>query len=374
MSSKLRDKKLKAIPMNQPMGEFYVAVFDYQTLIDISYSDIREIESDLDTYIGIQREIKENRVSEIGRFTNTIDATFPTSIVVAVPGDCAEYDDDSGCLRIYETEDTPFESIAKILDGQHRIEGLKEYKGEASFDLSVTVFVEADIADQAYIFATVNLAQTKVNRSLVYDLLDYSKARSPQKTCHDIAVGLDRYPKSPLYKMIKRLGRATPGRSGETLSQAVVVGALLPLLSREPVDDRDLLLRGKRIRSATDDELMRTPFRNLFIDEKDDQIAAIVMEFFRAVSRRWPVAWRSRERGDILPRTNGFRALMRLFKDSYLHLAGQDSIGRVVREDEFFEILEKCQLRDADFNVDNFVPGSAGENLLYRTLKEQCWV
>jgi hypothetical protein len=46
------------------------------------------------------------------------------------------------------------------------------------------------LATQASLFSTVNLAQTKVNRSLVYDLHDYAHTRSPEKS-HDVAIALD---------------------------------------------------------------------------------------------------------------------------------------------------------------------------------------
>lgn len=365
--------EVRAIPMVQPMGEFYVAVFSHSQLRDISYADIRELERDLDNYIGIQRKLSADRAKDISKFAHTVDATFPTSIVVAIPGECVEYEESRGILRIQPTDNYRLDGIAKILDGQHRIEGLRDYQG-GSFDLSVTVFVEADIADQAYIFATVNLAQTKVNRSLVYDLLDYSKARSPQKTCHDIAVALDYYEDSPLYNMIKRLGTATPGRSGETISQAVFVGELLPMVTNDRVGDRDKLLRGKKLKKSDLSDLPKYPFRNLFIEEKDDDIAAIVMEFFRAVEHTWPKAWASREKGNMLPRTNGFRAFMRLMKDCYLHLVPRENIGQFVGQSDFQGILHRSRLKDSDFNTEEFLPGSTGENRLYKMLKEDCQV
>jgi len=35
----------------------------------------------------------------------------------------------------------------------------------SDFDVNVSIFVDADIADQATVFATVNLAQTKVTEA-----------------------------------------------------------------------------------------------------------------------------------------------------------------------------------------------------------------
>lgn len=371
----LRENKIvfQALPMIQPMGEFFVGVMDYQDLIDISYADIRALRRDLDEFMGIQRVLSDSRVQEISKFVGTVDATFPTSVVLSLPGDCFSYDSQSGEVELSEAEGIPFGKMAKILDGQHRIEGLKGC-GREVFQLPVTVLVESDVADQAYIFATVNLAQTKVNRSLVYDLLDYSKSRSPQKTCHEIAVGLDSYEKSPFFEQIKRLGRATPGRSGETLSQAVIVNALLPLISTDAVTDRDRLKRGKSLRRARGKELSKAPLRNHFVDERDGDIAQILLSFFNAVKHKWPVAWASREKGQMLPRTNGFRAFMKFFKDVYLHLVTDLESPPKLSEPDFSKILERIELVDRDFNTERYPPGSAGETALYKDLKDQARV
>lgn len=110
----------------------------------------------------------------------------------------------------------------------------------------MAIFIGADISQQANIFSTVNLAQTKVNKSLAYDLADLAKYRSPQKTCHMISVMLDSREDSPFYQRIKRLGVKTQGRVQlEPLTQAVFVEALMKFISAEPMKDRDLLQRKK---------------------------------------------------------------------------------------------------------------------------------
>ena len=93
------------------------------------------------------------------------------------------------------------------------------------------------------LFSIVNLAQTKVNRSLVYDLFSLARSRSPEKTCHEVVVALDKMDESPFHHRIKRLGVATEGRFGETLSQATVVKGILPYITNDPLADRDI---GKR--------------------------------------------------------------------------------------------------------------------------------
>jgi DGQHR domain-containing protein len=357
--------------VTQPIGEFFIGVIPSKALIEISYADVRTIENDLDQYLGIQRKLSPSRVKDLKDYVHSIDATFPTSIVLAVDMECADWDESNKVLTLRETESTEYEKIAKILDGQHRIEGLKEYEKD-DFDLNVTIFVDADIADQANIFATVNLAQTKVNKSLVYDLYDYSRSRSPQKTAHDVVVAIDRIKGSPFYQMIKRLGFATPGRSDETLTQAAIVETLLKnFISSTPREDRNTLIRGKALRAVDNKELEKLPFRNLFINEDDRAITQNVLEFFSAVEEKWPNAWKNKkEKGNILPKPKGDRALFRFLRVAYVDLAST-RIGRIVEKEEYLRILSQINLTDDDFRTELFPPGTSGESELYKRLMQE---
>lgn len=368
--------RVRVLRVDQPIGEFYLGVMCWRDLVIVSEADMRKLDTELDRYVGIQRKLSGERVQDIARFVESVDATFPSSVVLAVRGECATYDEQTRELVLHAGvdeatgEEIPLEGVAKILDGQHRVAGLAKFSRE-TFDVPVSIFVNADIADQAYVFATVNLAQTKVNKSLVYDLLDYAKARSPQKSCHEIAVALDQLESSPFRGLIKRLGTATPGRSGETLAQATVVGALLPFISRAPEDDRYKLAKGKQV-SIDRRDYPLTPFRHIWAAERDELIVEILLEFFSAVQARWPTAWDSRERGDILPRTNGFRAMMRFLKNIYLNLRPEPQIeDSVIPQGKYADILRGIDLKDADFNSMRFLPGTSGETLLHRTLREQ---
>lgn len=367
-----------AIQVKQPIGVFYLASIPAKDLVDISWADLRHMEQELDRYVGIQRELKADRVAEIGKFVNSIDATFPTSVVLAVKGACATFDEKRGTLTLHAGIDEttgdhiPLERVANILDGQHRVEGLKSLNEHETFDVPVSIFVDADIADQAYIFATVNLAQTKVNKSLVYDLLDYAKARSPQRSAHEIVVALDSAEKSPFYKKIKRLGTSTPGREPgtETLAQATVVNSILPLISRDPETDRFELAKGKKL-SLRDINYESTPLRHLWIKERDTEIARILFEYFLAVKERWPRAWISQEKGAMLARTNGFRAFSKYFKLVYLRehpeMVEDDP---VVARTKYSKYFARVKLDDEDFNVTNFHPGTGGETSLFKQLRE----
>lgn len=360
--------------LQQPIGEFYVAQIAHNDLLQICDFDVRRIlvEREVETYLGIQRPLVKGRVAELHQYVNSIDATFPTGIIIAVPEASVSIDEDKSTMTLSNVMDVDDEAdriywrrIARVLDGQHRLAGLERFKGEA-FDLSVTIFVGLDISDQAMIFATVNLAQTKVNSSLVYDLYALAKHRSPERTCHEIAVALDRNERSPFYKRIKRLGVATPGKTQATLSQATVVNRILAHMSDNPALDRDWLRRGRHLAAPSPEEHNRLIFRSHFLKGEDFQIADIVWNYFEAVAKRWPVAWASTGRGDILPRTNGYRALMRLLRYAYRYFTQGDE---VIETQQFSSLFEKVR-RDA-FTVSEFDPGTSGETKLFKILFEE---
>ncbi len=310
--------------------------------------------------------MNDARVRDLQKYVTFYDATFPTSIIIAVDADAVSFSDErremtlSNVIRGTREESILFRQIARVLDGQHRIAGLSEYNGP-EFDLNVTIFVGIDIAQQAQIFSTVNLEQTKVNKSLAYDLFELASSRSPQKTCHNVVVALDQDATSPFYRRIKRLGAATTGRIGETLTQATFVEALLKLISTDPRQDRDILLRHRQIPLATTQELTVLPLRNLFIKGEDLSIAKIMWNYFEAVRTRWPTAWSSSSRGYILNRTNGFRALMRVFRPIYLTLGHP---GDIVDHTKYEALFQLMAITDEDFHISNFLPGSSGEAAL----------
>jgi DGQHR domain-containing protein len=367
---------IAVLKARQPIGEFFVGVLDSKRLCDITYFDVRRImrEREFETYLGIQRPLNEKRVREIQEYVQTADACFPTAVILSVDAKCAEYDEKNGLLTLTNYEDPDdsaksifYRQIAKVIDGQHRIEGLKNYSG-SRFDVNVSIFVDIDVAEEAYIFSTVNLAQTKVNKSLAYDLFDLARSRSPQKLCHNIAVALDKDQKSPFYQKIKRLGVATEGRFNETLTQATFVEALIGYISLKPVHDRDLYVRGKQPLKAGAQESRLLIFRNMMIDKRDLQIADVVWNYFDAVRSKWPTAWASTGSGMVLNRTNGFRALMRFLRPAYLFLVGP---GEVPTRAQFDKVFQRIQMNDDQFTTDRFPPGTSGEVALYNALKTE---
>jgi len=308
--------KFPCLEVVQPIGIFYIGTMNSRDVVAISYADIRQINKrrDIEIVSGIQRELSATRVRELKQYVRTIDASFPTSIILAIKSSAASYDGNSRTMTVESKENT-----ALIIDGQHRIKGFEDYAGP-NFELNVTLFVDMDPEDQALVFATINLKQTKVSKSLAYDLFEFAKDRSPQKTCHNIARLLNSEEGSPFKDRIKILGVAT-GKPHETLTQATFIDRLIHYISDNPLQDRDTIQRRGKLMHAEGPNIRRLIFRNMFIDNQDAEIARIIFNYFQAVSLRWPEAWPIKKEGNVLNRTTGFGALMRFLRPAYLKIA-----------------------------------------------------
>jgi len=388
--------KLPYIEVTQPIGSFYLTKMTWSDLLSIAEADIRRIEQEnqqtasLDTYLGIQREVNKSRVKEIGEYVRTFDATFPTSIILAIQSETVMNDTEEVRLSDYETlsKDPKLEDrqniffsdgflhvrrskgIANILDGQHRLEGLRsgftdslEFNDNAkNFELNVTIFLDIDVDYQAQIFSVINKAQTKVNKSLVYDLYDYAKSRSPQKTAHDIVRVLNRMEDSPFFRRIKILGKATD-KGNETIAQATFVELIIGYISTDPMMDRHLLKNKSKLPSTTSDK--KLVFRRFFAVQKDEVILNILWNFFTAVAQRWPESWNNITRGNILNKSTGIIALMRLLRD-FINIDNFDAGYEV---SWYRGILDVIAIADGTFTTDKYIPGSSGQSFLYKEMR-----
>jgi DGQHR domain-containing protein len=350
--------------LTQPIGKFYIGVMDARDLVEISYADIRRLEMrDVEEYLGIQRTLSNSRVKELTQYVHTVDATFPTSVILAVSSEHVQYSEELHRMVLPR-----FDSVAKIIDGQHRIAGLKNYRGSDPFMMNVTIFVDMDIEDQALVFSTINLSQTKVSKSLVYDLYAFAKSRSPQKTSHNIVRLLNKQAGSPFNGKIKVLGVATAGERGETLTQAAFVSRLLPYITDDAMRDRDLLKRGEELPDIPTDRREDLIFGQMFIEERDEDIALVLYNYFGAIKRRWTTAWSNSAPGNILNRTTGFAGFMRFLGVAY----EMYKIPGTVPPVEFFDkVFASSTIKESDFTPASFPPGGTGESRLANRLSEE---
>lgn len=361
--------EIDAIKITQPIGDFYYGKIDAELLCQIAEADVRRLEDDdreIESYLGIQRPLKKNRVKEINDYITTIDATFPNSIIVAINEDeDIDITWNNNKLTI-EFPDEKRTKIANILDGQHRLAGFNEqsfkfedFDGEKKdFELLITIFLNADMSVQAKVFSMVNQNQTKVNKSLVYDLESLSKSRSPWRTSHLIAVYLNSLEDSPFNRRIKRLGVKSKKDEVEPLTQAAFVENLVKLISPIPQEDRNYILgKDKGIFSfskrkpahMSSEDLRKYPFRKIFFEDKDELILKTVLEYFIAVQKVWPLSWDKNNSESVLNKTVGLIALMRLLGVILSFKNFDKAISDSISNEDFIDILESTRISEDYF-------------------------
>jgi DGQHR domain-containing protein len=384
----MKEIKIKALEITQPIGSFYCGVIDAALLKEITYSDVRRLENnddrELDNYIGIQRPLSESRMRQIKKYIYNIDATFPNSIIVSISGRDVKWDANTSTFTIIY-DDNNKSDIAKILDGQHRISGFTDDNccfvaddgNKQAFELLVTIFVDSDLSTQANIFATVNMAQTKVNRSLVYDLESLAIARSPEKTCHDIAVLMNSQQDGPFFRRIKRLGVATPNVKDELLTQALFVNNIIKLISPDVISDRNYYLsqvkggsnkNNYKLSGTAIEDKMKYPFRDSFLSGNDQVIALNIFNFFSAVNELWPKSWNKENKPSVLNKSIGFIALCRILKVLMAKVFEVEGVNgeRIISVDEFYEMLDGGVLDEEVF--EKLEPTSKTAGLLYKKI------
>lgn len=347
---------IPVMELTQPLGSFYVGKVPAADLRKIAAADTRrKVDREIEVYTGIQRELSRKRQKEIHQYIGTYDASFPNSFIIAVKAEDI-VEPQNGELKVRAGE-----SVANIIDGQHRLSGFTDANSD-DFDLIVSVFVDLPVEDQAMLFATINLKQTKVTSSLVFDLFEETKLRSPQKTCHNIAKSLNSDPGSPLYRQIKPLGRRTDEYVGK-LTQATVVQRLLPYVCKNPDIVRDMIKRSVPL--DVDDPINADClFWGYFCENKDWAILKVMLNYFSAIAVVFSEDWESEE--SPLSRTIGYSALMRLLEP--LFRLGQAETPPTL-EQSFFEKRFLRARSLAPFRFDAYPASGAGETKLFRALE-----
>lgn len=342
--------KLPLLEITQPVGTFYVGKMNSGRLIRIAKTVRRDKSG------GIQRSLSEERSRAIAKYCLDPDAAFPTPIILAVK--------EEDIISVKRLENTPglYELIfddknqfAEILDGQHRIEGIK-LADDFETDLMIVVMFDLTEEEKAYVFSTINSNQTKVDKSLIYDLFELSAERSPYKTCHEIARIMNSDPQSPFYERLKMLGKK--GESNTVLSQGTFVSYLCRLISNRPQEDMIRIKRGEEL-----EENPRYVLRQYFIKERDDIILKVMMNYFGAVAAVFPEEWDQSDRY-ILAKTTGYGALIKVFPAMFAEGVKERRLSRPFFEEKWRCIREFLKKNQIEFVSSDFPSGEQGQSYL----------
>lgn len=372
-------ENIKYIEVKQPIGKLYIANIRCEDLLDIAKFDIRRIVNEegneLDTYFGIQRKPSPARLKEISEYVGFIDATFPSSIVIAI-NTYKNIEDEVLVKNIIINDNSlsirKSDEIAQIIDGQHRLLGLQKAIDDnqlfnnniKDFELVVTIYVDMDIENQSMVFSTINKAQTKVNKSLVFDLYDLSNSRSPYRTAHNIVRVLNENEKSPLKNKIKMLGLADDPEN-ETIAQATLVDCIVEYISKSPLKDRDTLKRNEKLILGNDKKLF---LREWFKEEADIKIIQLILHYFIAINKKWNNPWIN---NTIIVKSTGIIAFMKflnfIIQNKFIP-KDKFHLEKIISIEEFDEIFKEIDIKDDEFNNNNFPAGGIGQSKLKNEL------
>lgn len=260
---------INVFSIEQPGGTFYYGKVKTSELIGKLDIRRRSVHAD-----GIQRNLGAGRVSEISDYLSTADAILPTPIVVSVESaELLTGEHEGHVMQIHAREDGVW---GEIIDGQHRYEGLRNSRAFSEFEIPVCIFVKLMIEDKATVFSTINSTQVKVPKSYIYDLFDYTDANIPAKFGHDICKTLNYDKDGPVSRRIKMLGRKL--NDTEILSQAALVDAIIPLISRNEKQDEQ---RARSDQPLLGDESL--PLRQLYLNRDIVVFSKILRNYLQAL-------------------------------------------------------------------------------------------
>jgi len=307
------------LKFTQPAGDFSLTCLTATEVTRIARAEPRQYDQQTHrTRGGVQREASRQRVAEIAEYCRTLDAAFPTAIILSVPDE--NYKLSKTEDRIDFTGKPPF---ADIVDGQHRLLGLSRSNATDKFLLPVVLLLDATEEQEALLFATINGKQTKVSASLIYELFEVTEGRSPQKTAHEIARVMNSKKESPWYERLKMLGRRTREDSNETITQGTFVRELLLHMSSNPPRDFDSARRGQKLPPDPENPI----FRKYFEAEQDEVIVRVLINLFSAQRETWPEEWGDPTRS-ILTKSTGFMATMWSLREIVGHGQGQRDLSK----------------------------------------------
>jgi DGQHR domain-containing protein len=216
--------------------------------------------------------------------------------------------------------------------------------------------LDASEEQKALIFATINGKQTKVPVSLIYELFGVVEGRSPYKTAHEIARGLNADVSSPFYRRLKMLGKKAG--DAETLSQGTFISKLLPHISNRPDEDFKLSRAGEPFVSRP-----ASVFNAYFIERKDAVIYKILYNLFSAIKQIFPEEWNN-PKEYILSKTTGYTAVMRCLPELYRAGADQRELTQVFFESVFTTLKLNLEESGQRLTSEFFSPGGVGERQL----------
>lgn len=307
--------KLNYIKLEQPVGDMFLVKMKATQVASIAASKTRKSYNDNS---GIQRKLDPHRIKSIAKFCKTKNAMFPTPIILSASSDYFVINEKESTLTIPiigEDEN----KFCSIVDGQHRLEGLKESGVIDKFELLVSFVFDTDPSRDAFLFSTINGNQKPVSRSLIYDLYGLSRSRTVEKTCNKVMRSLNGEDdtKSELSGKIKMLGYKDEFSQNGIVSQAAMIKNLMKLITDKSERDNIDIEFGRELKQLDSRKYI---FRENFIEGNDEFIIQENIDFFNSWMKKLSEV---KEKYNIkeykqFEKTIGFSVSYRIFRILFL--------------------------------------------------------
>ena len=326
--------------MKQPIGDMFLVKMSAKDVAAISASNTRKSYND---HTGIQRKLDTNRIKSIADFCQTKDAMFPTPIILSASSDYFLIDTSEEKIKIPKIREDEAK-FCSIVDGQHRLEGLKQSGKIDKFDLLVAFVFDTDPSKDAYLFKIINGNQKPVSTSLIYDLYGLSKSRTVEKTCNKVMQvlnGNDPKIDSELDGKIKMLGYKDEFSQNGIVSQAAMIKNLMKLITDKSERDNIDIEFGRELKQLDSRKYI---FRENFIEGNDEFIIQENIDFFNSWMKKLSEV---KEKYNIneykqFEKTIGFSVSYRIFR--ILFLGWEDSKQYTVTYIEDRYLKKDCYL------------------------------
>jgi DNA sulfur modification protein DndB len=205
--------------------EFILTKLPLGLLTKISYTAVRGQSQEEG---AVQRVLNSKRIASVKDFTLNI-GDYPGDVVLNWTNKENPIQRNNGELAFDEVSDS-----AQIIDGQHRLAGIKEAIKEnpdiAKYEIPVVIYENLSTRECADIFLSINTEQKTVSRSLVLDLYGVANEAIVDPAAvraRDIALFLNEEENSPYQGNIKLPGSLRK-RGGIELS--TIITAIKPLV------------------------------------------------------------------------------------------------------------------------------------------------
>lgn len=243
MEKKLDTIRSPCIQINQTDKVFYLTKLPASALTQISYAAIR---GQTDEEGAVQRMLNPSRITSIKNFVLQ-GGDFPNALILNWVSINNKIEHSNNFLIF-----TIDEHSAQIIDGQHRIAGIRSAIATepsiGKLELPVVIYQNLSTKQCADIFLSINTEQKPAPRSLVFDLYGIASSENVDPAAvraRDIAMSLNEEEQSP-YRGQMKLPGAPTRKGGIALSTAV--SAIKPLVEEKGVFEQiDVVeLQGQR--------------------------------------------------------------------------------------------------------------------------------